>query len=161
MKVYSLSRKQTLPISLAQAWEFFSSPKNLVMITPEGMGFQILHSSGEDKMYAGKIITYRINVLPFYTTTWVTEITHVHEPYYFVDDQRSGPYTLWHHQHRFKQVNGGTEMIDEINYAIPFGPLGRLANGLFVARKVNAIFDYRFRVLEKHFTNSAYFPKTN
>lgn len=154
MKIYSLSRKQTLPISPAQAWEFFSSPKNLVKITPNNLTFNILYASGEEKMYAGKIITYRIKVLPFYTVTWVTEITHVHEPYYFVDDQRYGPYAFWHHQHHFKQIDGGVEMTDEINYAIPFGFLGRLANWLFVARQVNTIFDYRFQVLEKHFNPS-------
>jgi len=151
MKIYSLSRKQILPISPEQAWEFFSSPENVLKITPDTMNFYMLYSSGGNKMYAGKIITYRINVLPFYTTTWITEITHVHEPHYFVDDQRSGPYAFWHHQHHFKKVDGGVEMTDEINYAIPFGFLGRLANWLFVGHQVNTIFDYRFKVLAQHF----------
>src|SRR5688572_31336649 len=113
MKIYSISRKQTFPITQEQAWDFFSSPKNLLKITPGNMGFYLLYASGSDKMYAGKIITYRIQVLPFYATTWVTEITHVQEPYYFVDDQRFGPYAFWHHQHHFKKVEEGVEMTDE------------------------------------------------
>ncbi|HEY3406508.1 MAG TPA: SRPBCC family protein [Ohtaekwangia sp.] len=159
MKIYSLSRKQVLPISLEQAWKFFSAPENLLKITPNNMGFHILYSSGGDTLYAGKIIIYRIRVLPFYTTTWVTEISHVQEPHYFVDDQRSGPYALWHHQHHFKKVDAGVEMTDEINYAIPFGFIGRLANWLFVGRQVNAIFNYRFRILETHFQGESTMQK--
>src|SRR6188768_892606 len=114
MKIYSLSRTQVLPISPEEAWKFFSSPENLLKITPGNMGFTILYASGGNRMYAGKIITYRIKVLPLYTTTWVTEITHLDEPHYFVDDQRFGPYALWHHQHHFKKVEHGVEMTDEI-----------------------------------------------
>jgi len=154
MKIYSFTRKQTLPITPEEAWDFFSSPKNLLKITPGNVDFYMLHSSGADKMYAGKIITYRIKVLPFYSTTWVTEITHVQEPHYFVDDQRFGPYAFWHHQHNFKKVAEGVEMTDEINYAIPFGFIGRLANRLFVAQRLKAIFDYRYNTLEKHFTGT-------
>lgn len=83
---------------------------------------------------------------------WMTEITHVEEPHYFVDEQRFGPYALWHHQHHFKEVDGGIEMTDEINYAIPFGLLGRAANWLFVEREVNRIFNHRFSILEKYFS---------
>ena len=102
-------------------------------------------------MYPGQIIRYRVSLAPFISTTWVTEITHVSEPNYFVDDQRFGPYALWHHQHHFKEVSDGVEMTDEINYAIPYGPLGRLANWLFVERQLNAIFDFRFNVLQQFF----------
>lgn len=153
MKVYTLKRTQRLPLTLAEAWSFFSSPKNLAKITPSHMGFQILYLSGQEKMYAGQIIQYKINILPFWTTRWVTEITHVHEPYYFVDEQRFGPYAMWHHQHHFKEVDGGVEMTDEINYAIPFGIIGELANRLFVARQVSAIFDHRFTVLDGTFNS--------
>lgn len=151
MKVYTLARKQFIPVSIQEAWDFFSSPHNLAKITPSKMDFRILHISGNGKMYAGQIIRYKIKALPFYSVNWVTEITHVHEPFYFVDDQRFGPYALWHHQHHFKAVEGGTEMIDEVSYAIPFGWLGSFAHWLFVGREVNTIFNHRFETLEKQF----------
>ena len=115
------------------------------------MGFQILYMSGGQKMYPGQLIQYVVQGLPGIPMHWTTEITHVHEPYYFVDEQRFGPYSLWHHQHHFKQVEGGVEMTDEVNYAIPLGILGRFAHWLLVGREVNRIFDHRFMVLEKYF----------
>jgi ligand-binding SRPBCC domain-containing protein len=151
MKIYNFSKKQVLPITLAEAWDFFSSPKNLAKITPEHMGFKIQYISGGNKTYAGQIIKYKIQILPGITSSWTTEITHVKEPQYFIDEQRFGPYALWHHQHHFKEVPGGVEMTDEVNYAIPFGFLGRLAHWLFVGREVNRIFDYRFKKLEEFF----------
>jgi ligand-binding SRPBCC domain-containing protein len=151
MKIYHLKRTQFLPISIQQAWDFFSSPNNLAVITPAHMKFKVLYMSGGDKMYAGQIIRYKVNVLPWLRLDWMTEITQVNEPYHFIDEQRFGPYSLWHHQHHFREVDGGIEMTDELNYAIPYGFIGRLANVLFVGREVNAIFDFRFRVLEKHF----------
>jgi ligand-binding SRPBCC domain-containing protein len=151
MKIYNLKRQQFLPISLEQAWEFFSTPKNLAKITPGHMGFTILYMSGGDKAYAGQIIRYHISVLPGIKVQWVTEITQVKELQYFIDEQRFGPYALWHHQHHFKEVPGGVEMTDEVNYAIPLGPLGWLAHFIFVGREVNRIFDHRFKVLEDFF----------
>ncbi|MBX2894616.1 MAG: SRPBCC family protein [Cyclobacteriaceae bacterium] len=151
MKLYTISRKQFLPISLNEAWAFFSTPRNLAKITPAEMGFHILYVSGGEKTYAGQIIRYKVQVFPGIKMHWVTEITHVNEPFYFVDEQRFGPYALWHHQHRFKEVPGGVEMVDEVNYAIPLGLLGRFANALFVGREVNRIFDYRFKILEEYF----------
>jgi ligand-binding SRPBCC domain-containing protein len=153
MKIYNLKRTQFLPISIETAWEFFSNPANLSKITPEHMGFKILYMSGGPKMYPGQIIRYVIRVLPGIPMSWTTEITHVHEPHYFIDEQRFGPYALWHHQHHFREVDGGVEMTDEVNYAIPFGPLGRLANRLFVEREVNRIFEHRYSVLEKFFSD--------
>jgi ligand-binding SRPBCC domain-containing protein len=152
MKVYYIKRSQKLPITPQQAWDFFSAPKNLIDITPDRMKFKILSVSGHLKMYSGQMICYRIQLLPLWIVTWVSEITHVDEPRLFVDDQRVGPYALWHHQHRFLEIEGGVEMIDEVHYAIPFGFIGRLANWLFVERKVNAIFDFRFTTLEKRFS---------
>jgi ligand-binding SRPBCC domain-containing protein len=154
MKIYNLKRTQFLPVSLGEAWDFFSNPGNLAKITPSHMGFKILYKSGSDSMYAGQIIRYSIQVLPGIHFHWVTEITHVQTPEYFVDEQRFGPYALWHHQHRFKEVEGGVEMVDEVNYAIPLGLLGRLAHWLFVGREVNAIFNHRFQTLEKFFGKS-------
>lgn len=153
MKVYNLKKVQHLPISLDEAWDFFSSPANLKDITPEHMKFDIRYLSGGNKMYPGQMITYRLQPVPGVPVSWTTEITHVQEPNYFVDEQRFGPYAMWHHQHHFKEVEGGVEMTDEVNYAIPLGPLGRLANWLFVERQVKAIFDHRYKVLEQRFSS--------
>ncbi len=152
MKLYHLRQTQLLPITLTEAWDFFSSPKNLSKITPPAMTFRILYVSGGDKAYAGQIICYKISVLPLVTFNWVTEITHVQEPVLFVDEQRSGPYALWHHQHHFKDTTDGVEIIDELHYAIPYGLLGRLVHWLFVGREVNAIFDYRTKILKCYFS---------
>jgi ligand-binding SRPBCC domain-containing protein len=154
MKIYNLKRTQFLPIKLADAWDFFSSPANLEKITPGKMGFHILYKSGGEKMYPGQLIRYYVKVLPFLRLHWVTEITHVDKPFYFVDEQRFGPYSLWHHQHHFSEVEGGVLMTDEVNYGIPMGFIGRLTHWLFVGREVNAIFEHRFKVLEKYFQPS-------
>lgn len=153
MKIYHLKRVQFLPITVEEAWEFFSTPRNLSKITPGKMNFRILYISGGEKTYAGQIIRYKVNIFPGIAVHWVTEITQVKEPYHFIDEQRFGPYALWHHQHHFKQVAGGVEMTDEVNYAIPLGILGQLAHWIFVGREVNAIFDHRYKVLENYFSN--------
>jgi len=154
VKIYNLKRTQILPISLGEAWDFFSSPRNLSKITPQEMGFEIQYISGGNKTYAGQIIAYKIKILRAISVDWVTEITHVNENNYFVDEQRFGPYALWHHQHHFKTVSNGVEMVDEVNYAIPFGFLGRLAHWLFVARQVSSIFEHRYKTLEAYFSNN-------
>jgi ligand-binding SRPBCC domain-containing protein len=151
MKTYTLKKTQWLPIQANQAWDFFSSPRNLSAITPEYMNFKIEEISGGDKMYSGQIIKYTVSVLPFVRMNWITEIKHVTEPSFFVDEQRFGPYKLWHHQHSFTEVRGGVEMTDEVNYALPLGFLGRLAHWLFVGRQLNSIFDYRYKVLQDLF----------
>ncbi len=102
-------------------------------------------------MYPGQLIRYKVNGIPFIPMHWVTEITHVQEPRYFVDEQRFGPYALWHHQHHFIEVTGGVEMTDEVNYAIPYSFLGQVANFLFVEREVNTIFNHRYKTLEAFF----------
>ncbi|NJN28924.1 MAG: SRPBCC family protein [Cyclobacteriaceae bacterium] len=152
MKVYNLTRTQFLPISQVEAWDFFSTPKNLSKITPERMGFEILYTSGGEKAYAGQIIRYKVSVPPGINVHWVTEITQVKEGVHFIDEQRFGPYKFWHHQHHFKEVSGGVEMTDEVNYAIPFGIFGRLAHAVFVGGEVKRIFDHRYLVLEKYFS---------
>ena len=152
MKVYHLHQQQFLPISLPEAWAFFSSPKNLAKITPPNMDFKILHISGNGaSMYAGQIISYKIKLFGLFWIRWVTEITHVKEPHYFVDDQRFGPYSFWHHQHSFREVPGGVEMFDEIAYGIPFGYIGRVANYLFVQKQLKTIFRFRHEILERTF----------
>ena len=142
MKVYQFRSKQNLPLSINSAWEFFSNPKNLPKITPPWLNFEITSQLG-DKMYAGMIIAYLVRPLFNIPTTWVTEITHVNEPLYFVDEQRFGPYKLWHHQHIFRENKGGVEMEDIVSYAVPFGFLGAIMKKLVIERKINEIFEFR------------------
>ncbi|MBL7796385.1 MAG: SRPBCC family protein [Saprospiraceae bacterium] len=152
MSVYTLKRTQRLPIAPETAWFFFSSPANLQKITPAYMGFQI--QSDPDflkKMYPGQIITYTVSPLLGIPLFWMTEITHVREGEFFVDEQRVGPYALWHHQHHFKAIPGGVEMTDLVHYRLPMGILGRLAHALFVRSQLNNIFDHRYQVLEERF----------
>jgi ligand-binding SRPBCC domain-containing protein len=155
MKLYKLKAKQFLPISKYQAWEFFSSPRNLALITPERLNFQILSMSGNGDLYEGQIIRYRITVLPFIRMLWETEITQVVPLNSFTDVQRKGPYAYWSHKHIFVEVEGGVEMTDELEYAIPLGLLGRVVNFLFVGREVKSIFNYRFHVLKEQFSTAA------
>ena len=146
MKIYRLESKQNLPISKKEAWEFLSSPKNLKTITPEYMSFDIL--SGDDRpMFAGQIIQYIVTPLLGIKTKWVTEITHVVEGEYFVDEQRFGPYALWHHKHFIKEIPGGVEMEDIIDYKVPMGILGQLVHPFIVKPKLDEIFEHRRKKL--------------
>lgn len=151
MPVYLLERTQFLPVSLEEAWGFFSAPGNLAHITPPEMGFEVLSESGSGQIYPGQIITYYVRPLLGLRLFWMTEITHVQDREYFVDEQRSGPYAFWHHTHFFRAVSGGVEMRDQVYYQLPFGILGRLAHALMVRRKLAGIFDFRYRYLENHF----------
>lgn len=152
MAFYQIKTLQKLPISLAQAWDFFSSPANLKEITPSHLGFAITSGyAAGDKMYAGMIITYKVKPLLGIPLSWMTEITHVKDGEYFIDEQRFGPYALWHHQHWFKEIEGGVEMHDVVNYKLPFGFLGDVAHMLFVRKQLKGIFDYRYKKLEQLF----------
>ncbi|WP_244228683.1 SRPBCC family protein [Mucilaginibacter endophyticus] len=152
VKTYVLKREQKIPITLNDAWEFFSSPLNLAKITPKDMGFVVTSDyTGDSKMYAGMIITYKISPLLGIKMDWMTEITHVDDKKYFVDEQRFGPYALWHHQHHFKEIESGVHMTDLLHYAIPYGAIGRFANAVFVKSKIEQIFDYRTKVIEELF----------
>ncbi|WP_108804493.1 SRPBCC family protein [Aquimarina sp. Aq107] len=146
MKIYTLKAKQNLPISLQEAWDFLSDPNNLKTITPDYMGFKIL-SGAEKKMYAGQIIQYIVTPVAGIKTKWVTEITHSVDKEYFVDEQRFGPYALWHHKHFIKEIPGGVEMEDIIDYKVPFGFLGQLVHPFIVKPKLKEIFDYREKKL--------------
>lgn len=148
MKV--LKSELILPITIQQAWDFFSSPKNLNEISPEDVVFIII-SEVPDKMYEGLFITYKISPLLGIPLDWVTEITHVHEPYYFVDEQRKGPYKFWHHEHHFKKVAGGVLMTDILHYEVGMSFIGSLAELFFVDKKVNEIFAYRTEKLKRLF----------
>tara|TARA_R110000868_G_scaffold184802_1_gene426465 strand:+ start:935 stop:1426 length:492 start_codon:yes stop_codon:yes gene_type:complete len=148
--IFTLQAEQKLPISIEEAWEFFSSPKNLVKITPEHMGFKI--TSGEpSKMYQGQIITYQIGLLPGVKSGWVTEITHVNEPHLFVDEQRYGPYSMWHHEHSFEPTEGGVLVKDKVSYKIPFWFLGIIVEKLFIRNQLKNIFQHRNEVLNQLF----------
>jgi ligand-binding SRPBCC domain-containing protein len=152
MAVHTLKRVQRLPISLEKAWDFFSSPLNLKEITPPYMGFDVKSDPAFlQKMYAGQIITYTVKPLLNIPLFWMTEIKHVADKQFFVDEQRVGPYTIWHHQHHFKAVLGGVEMTDLVHYKIPLGWLGDFANWLFVRRQLEGIFDFRWKKLEEMF----------
>ena len=142
MKIYRLETIQNLPISKSHAWDFLSNPKNLKRITPDYMGFKIINGTA-DKMYAGQIIQYLVTPVMNISTKWVTEITHVDEGNYFVDEQRFGPYALWHHKHFIRPIKGGIEMEDIIDYKLPFGWIGQLAHPILVKPKLKEIFDYR------------------
>lgn len=142
MKIYRLHTRQKLPISMEEAWNFFSDPANLKVITPDHMGFEIL-SGADRKMYPGQIIQYMVKPFPWMSTKWVTEITHVREGSYFVDEQRFGPYSLWHHKHFFTAVEGGVEMEDIVDYKLPLGFLGRIMHVLVVRKQLRNIFEYR------------------
>lgn len=146
MKIYTKSSKQNLPISLDEAWNFLSNPKNLKEITPAYMGFNIL--SGADKeMFAGQIIQYIVTPIMGIKAKWVTEITHVSDKKYFVDEQRFGPYAFWHHKHFVREIEGGVEMEDIIDYKVPMGILGQLVHPILVKPKLEEIFEYRRKKL--------------
>ncbi len=150
MKIYTLHSKQKLPITLKEAWDFLSDPKNLKTITPDYMGFEILSGADRD-MYPGQLIQYIVTPVAGIKTKWVTEITHVKDLHYFVDEQRFGPYALWHHKHFIKEIPGGVEMEDIVDYKLPFGILGQLVHPILVKPKLKEIFEYRTQKLNDLF----------
>jgi ligand-binding SRPBCC domain-containing protein len=135
---------------LPTAWDFFSNPRRLAEITPPWLNFRVT-SNLPEKMYAGMIIAYQIRPFGNIAVNWLSEITHVQEPFLFVDEQRSGPYRLWHHQHVFREITGGVEMTDLVHYALPYGVLGRMLHRLAIATRLGAIFDFRQARLEQIF----------
>lgn len=151
MAFYQFLHEQMFNASVEEMWSFISSPKNLKEITPEYMGFEITTPHLSEKMYAGMIISYKVSPVPNYKVDWVTEISHVKENEFFVDEQRIGPYKLWHHQHHLIQMKEGVLMRDIVTYQPPFGFLGALANKLLITKKLKEIFNYRKIVLEKKF----------
>lgn len=152
MAVYSFKRVQHIPASLPEVWNFFSSAANLQAITPEDMSFRVIskHTAGE-KIYAGQLIEYKVSPIMGIPLYWMTEITHVKELVYFVDEQRFGPYKMWHHQHHFKEIAGGVEMTDIVHYQNPLWIIGDIANSLFVKDRLEKIFDYRYKKIEDLF----------
>ena len=153
MKVNTLKYSQIIPISLDRAWNFLSSPKNLKLITPKSMNFNITDWDNRDS-YPGQIIQYTVEPIFGIKLKWVTEITHLEKNKYFVDEQRFGPYSFWHHKHFLKEVEGGVLMEDIIHYKLPYGFFGELINIFFVRKKLKEIFSYRKNELIKIFQNT-------
>lgn len=149
--MYQIKRKQVLPITIQEAWSFFGEPNNLKKITPSHLSFQILSRSDAGEMYPGMIISYKISPLFNIALKWATEITQVKEYKYFIDNQISGPYKIWHHEHHFKEVDGGVEMRDILYYQLPYGILGRIAHRLIVRKKVKEIFNFRYKKIKELF----------
>ena len=151
MAAHALKKVQQIPVSLQEAWTFFSNPANLQKITPDGMGFKVVSKHHGDKMYAGQLIEYTVKPLLGIPVYWMTEITQVKDKEYFIDEQRFGPYRLWHHQHHFREIPGGVEMTDIVHYKIPYWILGDAANRLFVKKQLQQIFQFRFEAVERLF----------
>tara|TARA_R110000851_G_scaffold44330_2_gene109111 strand:- start:387 stop:842 length:456 start_codon:yes stop_codon:yes gene_type:complete len=151
MGFYQFKKTQEINASLEEVWKFISDPANLKKITPDYMGFDIISKDVPSKMYAGMIISYKVSPLFGIKTTWVTEITHLKENSYFVDEQRVGPYKIWHHQHMIQPMEKGTLMTDIVSYQPPLGLLGSVANTLIIKGKLNEIFDYRTKALDEIF----------
>lgn len=148
--MFTLKKEQFLKTDIKSAWDFFSNPANLSKITPPWLNFKIV-SPLPEKMYPGMIVEYRVHPFWDIPVKWITEITHVNEPYFFVDEQRFGPYKFWHHKHFFKETDGGVHMNDEVHYILPMGFLGKILNDIIVKNRLKEIFEYRFETLEKIF----------
>jgi ligand-binding SRPBCC domain-containing protein len=147
--IHTLERTQFIPAPIERVWHYFSTPENLNALTPPEMHFEIL--GAPPAMYQGQLIAYRIRVAPGVRVRWLTEIRHVREGTFFVDEQRASPYRLWYHEHHFTPVSGGVQMTDRVTYALPFGPLGDLVHTLWVRRTLRRIFDYRNEAVSRLF----------
>ncbi len=148
--MYQLKKTQLVKSDLETCWNFFSSPKNLKEITPDYMGFDVLVDIPE-KMYEGLMIAYTVKPLFGIPMEWITEIKYVHDKKFFVDEQRKGPYKIWHHEHHFEETEKGVLMTDIVSYELPLGFLGKLAHPIIVKNKLEEIFDYRFKRVEEIF----------
>jgi ligand-binding SRPBCC domain-containing protein len=150
MSVYVLKQVQKMPVSLERAWNFFSQPKNLAVITPEYLNLKFTNELFHEETYPGQVITYKVKPLLGIPVFWMTEITHVERFRYFVDEQRSGPYAMWHHEHHFKEIPGGVEMTDIIHYRLPFGIFGRIGAS-FIRKQLDGLFSYRKQKIDELF----------
>jgi ligand-binding SRPBCC domain-containing protein len=151
MPAHLLKAVQKIPVSIDKAWDFFSDPANLPLITPKEMSFAIISKHHGEKMYPGQIIEYYVTPIAGIKLYWMTEITHVEDKKFFIDEQRYGPYSMWHHQHHFKEIDGGVEMTDIVHYKNPLGFLGSLFNNILVKPKLDKIFNYRYKKIEEIF----------
>lgn len=151
MQVKRKEWKQFIPRPMEEVWNFFSRPENLDDMTPDDMSFEILSDIEGVPMYQGMIIQYKVSPLLNIKMNWVTEITHVRDKEYFIDEQRFGPYALWHHQHHFEEQDGGIMMKDILHYKVPYGIIGTIADAVFVSNKIEQIFQYRIKAVERIF----------
>lgn len=151
MAFYQFQREQYIKSSISEVWDFISTPQNLQRITPAYMGFDICTPDLPNSIYEGMIIAYKVRPVLGIPTTWVTEITHVVPQKYFVDEQRVGPYKLWHHEHHIEEVENGVLMKDIVSYSPPFGLLGQLANAVLIRKKLEEIFNYRMKAFDEIF----------
>lgn len=151
MAFYQFHCEQRIPASKKEVWEFMRAPENLERITPDGMSFDIISTQQSNVMYPGMIIAYKVAPVLNIKMTWVTEITHVKDEEYFVDEQRQGPYKMWHHEHKIYEIEGGTMMEDLITYSPPFGLIGRIANRIFIRKQIENIFEYRRKAVVEIF----------
>jgi ligand-binding SRPBCC domain-containing protein len=149
--MHQFKAEQFLPIDKDKAWTFFSSPKNLSIITPPEMEFKILTELNGENIFEGMIINYTVKPLFGIKVSWQTEICKVADQNYFTDRQTKGPYKVWEHTHNFIEKHNGVLMTDVVNYELPFGFIGNLANSILVKRKIESIFDFRKKILEKLF----------
>jgi len=150
-KVFRLRSVQKIPVPLSDAWTFFSNPHNLVTITPSFLNLQVKNEVFEKEVYPGQVLLYTVKPLLGIPLEWMTEITHVEKEKIFVDEQRKGPYKLWHHQHHFKAISNGVEMTDIVHYRLPFGVLGSVAHALVIKNKLKTIFYYRYNKIIEMF----------
>ncbi|MCP4142752.1 MAG: SRPBCC family protein [Chloroflexi bacterium] len=140
--LHRITHKQTIPAPLDEVWTYFATPHNLNEMTPPDMNFETIHG-GDEKMFQGQLIEYRVSFMPLTKSRWLTEIAHVEEKTYFVDAQRIGPYRFWYHEHRFQAVEAGTQITDQVTYELPFGILGDIIHTIWVKHKLNRIFEFR------------------
>jgi ligand-binding SRPBCC domain-containing protein len=154
MAFYQIETIQIIPAELTEVWEFISSPVNLKHITPPYLGFEIIKNNLPERMYSGMIISYKVSPLLGIKMNWVTEITHVKENEYFIDEQRIGPYSMWHHQHKITSIKEGVLMTDIVSYKPPFGFLGVLSNKIFLRKQLDEIFSFRKSAIDKRFGSS-------
>lgn len=145
MRLYSLSRRQRVPLSREQVFALFRQPENLARLTPPALHFKML-TPGPIRMHTGTLIDYTLRPFPFFHVRWTTLITAYEPPERFTDVQMRGPYAYWHHLHTFEETEGGTWVGDEVTYALGWGILGRLAHEFLVRRRLEAIFEYRAKM---------------
>ena len=151
--MYTVEAKQFVPLSTQEAWDFFSKPANLKLLTPPEMNMRMTNEE-EIEMYPGMVISYKVAPLLGISLPWTSEITQVKKGEYFIDSMIEGPFKIWHHQHFFKSVEGGTEITDIVNYQVPLGPLGKLFHPLLVKNRVAGIFEYRNKRIKEIFSST-------
>ena len=140
--IHYLHKEQGIAAPLEKVWEYFCDPKNLNEITPLDMNFEIVEG-GDQEMFEGQLIEYRVEFIPGVRSLWLTEIAQIRDREYFVDEQRIGPYRFWYHEHTFEETAAGTKMTDRVTYMVPFGLMGDILNHLWIAKRLHAIFEFR------------------